>query len=101
MILYCGIGGCAGLKGIFRSGVKGQQTKVAAVFGDYRTTGLTSQLNLDLSQFTKRQLTTLSSAEKVYFKCLKLKSYCFYRRLCILEAVGQFGLRCEALCACL
>lgn len=44
---------------------------------DYRATGLTSQLNLDLSQFTKGQLTTPSSAKMVYFKCLEAQILLF------------------------
>lgn len=69
-----GIGGgkaikwCGVLEVIFRSGVKGLQTKSGS-----RLWGL--QTNLDLSQFTKGQLTTPSSVEKVYFKFLLLFLY--------------------------
>ncbi len=56
---------------------------MAVVFGDYRATGLTSRLNLDLSlsQFTKEQLTTPSPGGETILNTSKFKSYCFYMML--------------------
>jgi len=50
---------------------------VVVIFWDYRATGLTSRQNLDLSQFTKEQLTTPSPAVGTILNASKLKSYCF------------------------
>ncbi len=64
---------------------------MAVVFGDYRATGLTSRLNLDLSlsQLTKEQLTTPSLRGETILNASKFKSYCFYMTL-------ELGLKCRA-----